>query len=70
MEELGQEIYKFGSAETSKHDLIKHVMTLDKPIIISTGMSTMNEVRETMNILKTHTNKVIINFKCEPIEQI
>ena len=69
MEELGQEIYKFGSAETSKHDLIKHVMTFDKPIIISTGMSTMNEVRETMNILKTHTNKVIImqctsNYPC------
>jgi sialic acid synthase SpsE len=60
MEELGQEVYKFGSAETSKHDLIKHVMTFNKPIIISTGMSTMEEVRETMNILKAHTNDVVV----------
>jgi sialic acid synthase SpsE len=60
MEELGQEIYKFGSAETSKHDLIKHVMTFNKPIIVSTGMSIMEEVEETMNILKSHTNDVVV----------
>ena len=60
MEELGQEIYKFGSAETSKHELIKHVMSFNKPIIISTGMCTMDEVRETMDILKSHTNDVVI----------
>jgi len=60
MEELGQQIYKFGSAETSKHELIKHVMTFNKPIIISTGMCTMEEVRETMDILKSHTSDVII----------
>ena len=60
MEELGQEIYKFGSAETSKHDLIKHVMTFNKPIIISTGMCTMEEVEKTMNILLPHTSDVVI----------
>ena len=60
MEELGQEIYKFGSAETSKHNLIKHVMTFNKPIIISTGMCHMEEVIETMNILKSHTNDVVV----------
>ena len=70
MEELGQEIYKFGSAELSKHDLIKHVMKFNKPIIISTGMSSMEEVEETMELLKTHKNKVIImqctsNYPCE-----
>ena len=70
MEELDQQIYKFGSGDLSNHGLIEHVMTFNKPIIISTGMSTMNEVRETMDILKTHTNKVIImqctsNYPCK-----
>ena len=69
MEELNQDIYKFGSGDSSNHDLIKHVMKFGKPIIISTGMSTMEEVEETMSILKEHNNKVIImqctsNYPC------
>ena len=69
MEELNQDIYKFGSGDSSNHDLIKHVMGFGKPIIISTGMSTMEEVEETMSILKNHNNKVIImqctsNYPC------
>jgi len=70
METLGQDIYKFGSAETSQHDLIKHVMGFGKPIIISTGMSTMSEIQETMSILKQHSAKVVImqctsNYPCD-----
>lgn len=73
MEELDQQIYKFGSAETSKHELIKHVMTFNKPIIISTGMCTMEEVRETMDILKSHTNDVVImqctsTYPCDEVD--
>lgn len=60
MEKLGQKIYKLGSAELSKHDLIRHVMNFEKPIIISTGMSTMEEVEETMSILVHHNDRVII----------
>ena len=45
--------YKIGSGECNNLPLIDHIADFGKPIIVSTGMNTLNSVRETVNLLKT-----------------
>ena len=43
---------KIASMDLNNHLLIKEVVKLKKPIIISTGMSKLNEIKKTINLLK------------------
>lgn len=43
---------KIGSGECNNYPLIRHVATLGKPIIISTGMNTIESVRPSVEILR------------------
>lgn len=43
--------YKIASASLTDSELLKHIKTKNKPIILSTGMSTMEEIRESVSIL-------------------
>ena len=38
--------------DLNNHLLIKEVAKLKKPMIVSTGMSELNEIRKTINLLK------------------
>ena len=41
--------------------LIKHISKKGKPIIISTGMASLDEIQETLKVIKkTKNNKVIL----------
>jgi N-acetylneuraminate synthase len=44
MEQFNPGVYKFASASLTDHALIKKVRNTDKPYILSTGMSTMDEI--------------------------
>lgn len=44
---------KIGSGECNNYPLIKHVARMGKPVIISTGMNTVDTVRPTVEILRT-----------------
>lgn len=50
--ELNATFYKIGSGELTNLPLIEHVAKKNKPIIISTGMSTLEEIEETVNLVK------------------
>jgi N-acetylneuraminate synthase len=43
--------FKIGSGELSDHPTIKKICDFKKPILLSTGMSTDNEIKETYSIL-------------------
>ena len=43
---------KIGSGECNNYPLIKHVARLGKPVIVSTGMNTIDSVRPTVEILR------------------
>ncbi len=43
---------KVGSGECNNYPLIKHIATLGKPVIISTGMNTIETVRPSVEILR------------------
>ncbi len=51
LEEFDVPVHKIASASLTDWDLLKHLKSKGKPIIISSGMSTMEEVRKAMDIL-------------------
>lgn len=54
MRELGVEIIKIGSAEVTKHELLKEVASYRLPVLMSTGMSTLEEVDQAVNLFKSY----------------
>ena len=49
--ELDIPLYKIPSGEITNLPYLRHIGSMGKPIILSTGMSTMDEVRDALNIL-------------------
>ncbi len=71
IEQFNPVLYKFASASLTDHALIEKVKLLNKPYILSTGMSTMNEIVETVE--KFGTDKLLIAhstsaYPCAPKE--
>ena len=56
--------YKIASFEITDYDLIAYVAAQGKPIIISTGIATLTEIEEVINICKSVGNSDIILLKC------
>jgi sialic acid synthase SpsE len=52
LDEIGVSAFKTGSGELTNLPLIKHITKKKKPIIISTGMSFVEEIEETVELLK------------------
>ena len=63
--------YKIPSASLTDHELLKKVKSLGAPVILSTGMSTMEQIQQavevvgTERLLITHTTST---YPCEPEE--
>ena len=45
--------YKIGSGELNNFPLIKHIASFEKPMIVSTGMNGISNIRKAVNILET-----------------
>lgn len=52
LERLGVPAFKTGSGELTNLPLLKHIAIKGKPMLISTGMSTLEEIARTVDILK------------------
>ena len=57
-------IYKIASFELTDHILLEKVAKTKKPVILSTGMATIKEIRESVNVLKRNGAKGITLLKC------
>ena len=74
LESLNCPIYKIASLETSDHTLIKKVAETGKPIIISTGATTWEEIVELVEVVKKTGNTKLTLLVCtssypaEPID--
>lgn len=64
LETLNCPIYKIASFEMTDLDLVKKVSKTRKPIIISTGMANMQEIRITVNVAKKYGAKDITLLYC------
>jgi N-acetylneuraminate synthase len=71
MEKFDTPAYKVPSASLTDHGLLKYVRKTGKPIIISTGMSTMEEIHQGVNVVGGD-DLVIMHctstYPCEPEE--
>lgn len=61
LEELDVNLYKLGSGELTNFELIDYIQKTDKPIILSTGMATLDEIRETYDFIKNKDNLIILH---------
>jgi N,N'-diacetyllegionaminate synthase len=53
LDELGVPAFKISSGDLTNHPLLRHVASKARPVILSTGMSNMDEVREALGVLQS-----------------
>ena len=65
--------FKIGSGEWNNLDLVKYICKFKKPIIVSTGMSYLNELRKTVNYINkkniTKSLAHLTNFYPKPLQK-
>ena len=54
------DLFKIGSGELTDLTTLIEIAKKGKPMIISTGMANIDEIEETLNILKPINNKIMI----------
>lgn len=64
LEEIGIEFYKIASFELVDIPLIKYVASKNKPIIMSTGMGTLEEIEEAVEAVYSQDNRELALLKC------
>ncbi|MBO9367911.1 MAG: N-acetylneuraminate synthase family protein [Chloroflexi bacterium] len=71
MEQFETPAYKIPSAALTDHNLLRYVRRTGRPIILSTGMSTMDQIRRAVDVLGTE-NLILTHctstYPCEPEE--
>ena len=64
LEKLNIPAYKIASADITYHDFIKAVAEKQKPVILSTGASSIDEIKEAVSVIEGTGNKQIILLQC------
>ncbi|MDL2259832.1 pseudaminic acid synthase [Deltaproteobacteria bacterium OttesenSCG-928-K17] len=64
LEELGCSIYKVASFELVDLPLLRKIAATGKPVIMSTGMATLGEIEEAVNVLKNGGAGPLTLLKC------
>ncbi|MFZ2410168.1 MAG: N-acetylneuraminate synthase [Candidatus Methanoperedens sp.] len=62
--ELGVPLIKVSSGEITNHQLLEYISRKELPIILSTGMSTLDEVAEAVSVIKEAGCKDLILLHC------
>lgn len=64
LEKLGVEFYKIASFELVDIPLIEYVASKGKPIVLSCGMGSVEEIEEALEACKRQNNENVILLKC------
>jgi len=64
LDELGVTAFKIPSGEITNLPLLTHIARKDKPMIVSTGMSTLGEVETAVNTVESAGNANIVLLHC------
>lgn len=63
LEKIGVDQYKIASFELVDIPLIEYIASKNKPIILSTGMGTLDEIEDAVSTIRRYHNKLIL-LKC------
>lgn len=75
LKKLNVPAFKFGSGDLTNLPVLEYAAKLQKPMILGTGMATMDEVQDAINVIrKTGNNKIIAlhcttNYPC-PLREV
>jgi N,N'-diacetyllegionaminate synthase len=64
LEEIGVPLFKIGSGEITNLPYLKHVGRKGRPIILSTGMSTLAEVKAAVRAIEKTRNRNLVLLHC------
>lgn len=64
LEKIGVDAYKIPSGEITNKPLLQYIAQKKKKILLSTGMSTLEEVKKAVNWIEVMGNKQIVLFHC------
>jgi pseudaminic acid synthase len=64
LENLNVPLYKVASCEITDHILLRKIAQTKKPVIISSGMASKEELQEAINILRKYGTTEICMLKC------
>lgn len=64
LEELGNPVYKISSFENNDIPLLEYVASTGKPVIMSTGLSTLQSLTLAVNTLRSHGCEDLTLLKC------
>ena len=67
LEDVGVRAYKIASSEVLNHDLLFHIAKTKKPVYLSTGMSSMADVAEAVEILDSAKSGEITLLHCSSV---
>lgn len=61
---LNAPVFKFGSGDLTNLPVLEYAARFKKPIILSTGMAKMHEIKEAVQVIKKENNDKIIILHC------
>jgi N-acetylneuraminate synthase/sialic acid synthase len=61
LEDIGVHAYKISSFDLTNLPLLVHVAKKGKPILLSTGMATLEEIDEAVHTILRHNDRLIVN---------
>ncbi len=61
LESMGVHAYKIASFDVTNRPLLEHVAKKGKPIVLSTGGSTLEEIDTAIETILAHNNRLIVN---------
>ena len=64
LDQLNGDCIKIGSGELTNNPLLRYIAKKDKPIILSTGMSTLEDVKGAVHEIKSNGSSPIILLHC------
>jgi pseudaminic acid synthase len=67
LESVGNPIYKISSLENNYYPLLKKVSKTKKPLIISLGLTRLDETKDIVKYVKSHGCKELVLLKCTSV---
>ena len=64
LDKLAVPAFKIASGELTNFPLLRHIARKKKPVILSTGMATLDEIGESLSIIRNEGQKEIILLHC------